>query len=87
MPETKTFSVQATISEEMVNAFAELTGDYNSLHMNEEIARKSRFRTRIVHGMLPFSLLALIKKACAKSAKLNCFSWKFSINECKQTKR
>ncbi|VAW87158.1 3-oxoacyl-[acyl-carrier protein] reductase [hydrothermal vent metagenome] len=44
----------------MVNAFAALTSDVNSLHLNEEIARKSRFRTRIVHGMLPFSMLAFL---------------------------
>lgn len=50
------------INESMINAFARLTGDFNSLHMDEEIARKSRFRTRIVHGMLPFSMLALLHR-------------------------
>jgi 3-oxoacyl-[acyl-carrier protein] reductase len=49
--------VRFVVTEAMVDAFARLTGDWNSLHMNEEVARKSRYRRRIVHGMLPFSML------------------------------
>jgi len=56
----KEFESRLCVSEEMINAFAALTGDINSLHLNEEIARKSRFRTRIVHGMLPFSFLTFV---------------------------
>jgi len=54
------FENEATIREDMVKAFSVLTSDINALHMNEEVARKTRFRTRIVHGMLPFSLLSLL---------------------------
>ena len=32
-----------------------LTGDRNALHVDEEIARKFRYRKPVVHGMLPFS--------------------------------
>jgi NAD(P)-dependent dehydrogenase (short-subunit alcohol dehydrogenase family) len=46
----------------MVDTFARLSGDYNSLHMNPEVARRSRFRRPIVHGMLPLSFLALIQE-------------------------
>ncbi|MDJ0795273.1 MAG: SDR family oxidoreductase [Calothrix sp. MO_167.B12] len=57
----KTLGVRFQISAEMVKDFAELTGDYNSLHMDEEFARKSKYRQRIVHGMLPFSFIALLQ--------------------------
>ncbi len=57
----KTLVVRFQISAEMVKDFAELTGDYNSLHMDEEFARKSKYRQRIVHGMLPFSFITLLQ--------------------------
>ena len=50
------------INERMVNNFASITGDYNSLHMDEEFARKTKYRQRLVHGMLPFSFIALIQQ-------------------------
>ena len=45
----KKFNV--TISEEMVNDFAKLSGDYNPLHMNKEYAASTSFKKRVVHGM------------------------------------
>lgn len=50
-----------SISESMVEHFAQLTSDRNSLHMDEHFARKSKYRQRIVHGMLPFSFLTCIQ--------------------------
>ncbi|NET79023.1 MULTISPECIES: SDR family oxidoreductase [Okeania] len=50
------------ISEKMVANFASITGDYNSLHMDEEFARKTKYRQRLVHGMLPFSFICLIQE-------------------------
>jgi 3-oxoacyl-[acyl-carrier protein] reductase len=52
-----------TISDEMVSCFAALTGDYNSLHVDEEIARKFRYRMPVVHGMLPFSFIVSLEEA------------------------
>ncbi|EPA05355.1 MaoC family dehydratase [Candidatus Nitrosarchaeum limnium] len=40
------------IEESIVNEFAKITGDYNSLHMDEEYAAKTKFGKRICHGML-----------------------------------
>ena len=45
----KKFNV--TISEEMVNDFAELSGDYNPLHMSEEYASSTSFKKRVCSGM------------------------------------
>jgi 3-oxoacyl-[acyl-carrier protein] reductase len=54
-------SIEFTITQNMIESFARLTGDYNSMHMDVEVARKSRFRQTIVHGMLPFSFLSVIQ--------------------------
>ena len=39
-----------------LTAFAGLTGDHYPLHTDEEYAKKTRFRTRIAHGPLTFSV-------------------------------
>ena len=39
-----------------VERFAELTGDLNRLHMDEEYARKTVFGGRVAHGLLVLSL-------------------------------
>ena len=53
-------SVQFTVSEEMVRNFADLIGDHSSLHVDDVYARRSIFRSPIVHGMLPFAFLAAL---------------------------
>ena len=52
------------VTEEKLKIFAILTGDYSSLHMNESFARRTRYRERIVHGMLPFSYISILKMFC-----------------------
>lgn len=41
-----------TVTDEMVRQFAELTGDRNPIHLDDDYASKSIFGKRIVHGML-----------------------------------
>lgn len=41
-----------TITEADIVAFAGLSGDYTSLHTDEEFARTTPFRRRVAHGML-----------------------------------
>ena len=45
------YSVIKTASEEIVNKIADVSGDVNPLHVNEEYAKKSLFGRRIVHGL------------------------------------
>lgn len=47
----------ATLTSENVQAFAELTGDRNPLHFNEEFAAGTRFGKLVVQGGLTTGLL------------------------------
>lgn len=47
-----------TISDEDVRAFAELTGDHNPVHLDDEYAAGTRFGRRVAHGMLAASLIS-----------------------------
>jgi 3-hydroxybutyryl-CoA dehydratase len=49
-----------TFSHQDVVAFAELSGDHNPVHLNDEFAAGTRFGRRIVHGMLAGSLISAI---------------------------
>lgn len=51
---------EKTISESDVYLFAGLTGDFNPLHVNEEVAKKSIFKTRVVHGLLVAGLISTV---------------------------
>lgn len=41
-----------TIDDEVVRTFAELTGDTNPVHLDDDYAARSRFGRRIAHGMI-----------------------------------
>lgn len=47
-----------TVSSEDVVLFAEITGDFNPVHMDEVAAAKSLFGERIAHGMLTAGLIS-----------------------------
>ena len=49
-----------TISESDVYLYAGVTGDVNPAHINEEYAKKTFFKTRIVHGMLLAGLVSTV---------------------------
>ena len=40
-----------TITKQDVGLFAELSGDYNKIHVDEEYSKKTLFKKNIVHGM------------------------------------
>jgi acyl dehydratase len=46
----KEVSFRKFISEKDVNAFAELSGDFSPLHMDETFALSRGFKRRVVHG-------------------------------------
>ena len=51
-------SFSKTITETDVYLFAGISGDFNPMHVNEEFAKLTPFKTRIAHGALPQSLIA-----------------------------
>jgi acyl dehydratase len=50
----------AVITQEQVNAFADLTGDHQYIHVDPERARTTMFGGTIAHGYLTLSLLPLL---------------------------
>ena len=50
----KSFAVTA----ELIERFAEVTGDHNPIHLDEECAGKSIFKQRVAQGMLQAGLLS-----------------------------
>lgn len=48
----QTFSTNFSFSQQDVADFARVTGDNNPVHLDEEFASKTIFKTRIMHGML-----------------------------------
>ena len=57
------FKSDRFISEDDVQTFADITGDDNPIHVDEEYARESRFGHRVVHGVF---LLGLISKVLGR---------------------
>jgi len=53
-------SYSKTFTEEDVVAFAKISGDFNPVHLNEEYAKTTMFKSRIVHGALVSSLFSTV---------------------------
>jgi 3-hydroxybutyryl-CoA dehydratase len=51
-------TMSRVITSEDVLAFADVSGDHNPIHISEEFASKTFFKTRIAHGMLTASLIS-----------------------------
>jgi acyl dehydratase len=44
------------VTEERINAYAALTGDYTPVHIDEDYAKTTPFGTRVAHGLLGLSI-------------------------------
>jgi 3-hydroxybutyryl-CoA dehydratase len=55
-----TAELTRTIEQSDVEAFAEVTGDRNPIHLDDAFAEKTRFGRRIAHGMLTASLISSV---------------------------
>lgn len=49
--------VRKSITQEMINRWAEVSGDFNPLHVDPGFAEKSRFGGTIAHGHLSLAFL------------------------------
>ncbi len=50
------------VSQERINAFADVTGDHQYIHVDPERAAKTVFGGTIAHGFLTLSLLPLLRQ-------------------------
>lgn len=50
-------SREVTVTEEMVRAYAELTGDYNPLHFDADFTARTRFQRLMAQGGIATGLL------------------------------
>jgi 3-hydroxybutyryl-CoA dehydratase len=55
-----TFTVRKEVTDELIRKFADVSGDYNPIHLDEEFAAKTRFGKRIAHGMLGASFISAV---------------------------
>ena len=55
-----TVSEWIEVSQDLISAFAELTGDKNLVHLDSESAREAGFQRTIAHGYLLISLIPKI---------------------------
>jgi len=46
------------ITDKMVRQFAEMSGDCNPIHLDDEYAKTTRFKKRIAHGMILGALVS-----------------------------
>lgn len=54
------FTAEKQITDDVVRRFAELSGDFNPIHLDDEFAKTTRFGRRIAHGMLSGALISAV---------------------------
>lgn len=50
--------IEYDVTDKKIKAFAEVSGDYNPIHINECYASNSRYKKRIAHGFMSSSLFS-----------------------------
>jgi len=53
-------STSKTITDEDIQSFANLVGDYNPVHVDDQYAHNTRFKGRIAHGVLALGLISAV---------------------------
>lgn len=54
------FATTREVTDELIRKFAEVSGDYNPIHLDEEFAKNTRFGRRIAHGMLSGAFISAV---------------------------
>jgi 3-hydroxybutyryl-CoA dehydratase len=49
-----------TVDEAAIQGFADVSGDHNPVHLDEEFAATTPFKTRIAHGMLSAAYISAL---------------------------
>lgn len=53
-------SYERVVTEDLIIKFAEISGDTNPVHMDEDYAKTTRFKGRIAHGLLTASFVSTV---------------------------
>jgi 3-hydroxybutyryl-CoA dehydratase len=56
----KVYKKKTSVTDEMVRKFAEITGDDNPVHLNDQYAATTIFKKRISHGVLVLGLISAV---------------------------
>jgi len=67
---TETLSEWVEVSQEMIDKFADATGDHQFIHINPEMARMTPFGGTIAHGFLTLSLMPLLAGKVVDAPKI-----------------
>lgn len=54
------FSTSRLVTDELIKQFAEVSGDHNPIHLDDEYAANTRFGKRIAHGMLSGAFISAV---------------------------
>ncbi|CAN5441852.1 MaoC family dehydratase [soil metagenome] len=67
---TETVSDWVEITQEMIDKFADATGDHQFIHVNPEMAKLTPFGGTIAHGFLTLSLMPLLSSKVADAPQI-----------------
>ena len=67
----ETVSDWITVSQDMIDKFADATGDHQFIHIDKEKAKLTPFGTTIAHGFLTLSLLPQISMKTPDAPRLD----------------
>jgi acyl dehydratase len=48
------------VDDKLVHGFADLTGDHNPIHVDDDFAKKTKFGQRIAHGGILFGMISKV---------------------------
>jgi 3-hydroxybutyryl-CoA dehydratase len=54
------FVTNRLVTDELIRNFAEVSGDFNPIHLDEDFAKTTRFGKRIAHGMLSGAFISAV---------------------------
>ncbi len=54
------FTSSRVVTDELIRKFAEVSGDHNPIHLDEEFAKATRFGKRIAYGMLSGAFISAV---------------------------
>ncbi len=64
------FTTERLVTDELIRQFAEVSGDYNPIHLDEDYAKQTRFGKRIAHGMLSGAFISAVLGNELKNMKI-----------------